>query len=105
MGQADYLDLGSWNASCSMCGRKRKAGMLVRNWQGMWRCPEHNEERHPKDFVRAVPDIQTPPWTQPQSDTFIYTCSPNGRTAIADFATAECAIADFLDPAFDSQGL
>ena len=64
-GRADYLDLGDWNALCSMCGRKRKASTMVKNWQGQWRCPEHNEPRQPQDFVRGVPDIQTPPWTQP----------------------------------------
>lgn len=64
MGQADDLRLGDWNARCSMCNKKRKASELVKNWQGMWRCPEHNEPRHPQDFVRGIPDIQTPPWTQ-----------------------------------------
>lgn len=68
MAGRDYLELGSWNALCSMCGRKRKASELVKNWQGMYRCPEHNEARHPQDFVRAVPDVQTPPWVQPQPD-------------------------------------
>ena len=71
-GRADYLELGDWNAVCSMCGRKRKASWLVKNWQGMWRCPEHNEPRQPQDFVRAVPDVQTPPWVQPMpADVFV----------------------------------
>lgn len=72
MGQADYLELGQWNARCSMCGFKRKSGTLVKNWQGMWRCPIHNEPRQPQDFVRAVPDVQTPPWVQPlNEDSFV----------------------------------
>lgn len=65
MGRADYLELGGWNAVCYQCGRKRKASMLVRNWQGYYVCPEHNEPRQPQDFVRSVPDVQTPPWVQP----------------------------------------
>ena len=69
-GRADFLDLGDWNAVCSMCGRKRKASQMVKNWQGMYRCPEHNEARHPQDFVRAVPDVQTPPWVQPPADAY-----------------------------------
>lgn len=69
-GRADYLDLGSWNARCSMCNFKRKAGELVKNWQGQWRCPVHNESRQPQDFVRAVPDVQTPPWVQPGGEVF-----------------------------------
>ena len=69
-GRADHLDLGDWNAICSMCGRKRKASTMVKNWQGQYRCPEHNEPRHPQDFVKAVPDIQTPPWVQPPVDLY-----------------------------------
>jgi len=72
MGTADYLELGTWNAECSMCGRKRKANQMVKNWQGMWRCPEHNETRQPQDFVRAVPDVQTTPWAQPHDATYVY---------------------------------
>jgi len=70
MGRADFWALGDYNAVCSMCGRKRKASQLVKNWQGQYRCPEHDDVRHPQDFVRAVPDVQTPPWTQPPIDTF-----------------------------------
>lgn len=64
-GRADHLELGDWNAQCYQCGRKRKASSLVKHWQGYWVCPEHWEARHPQDFVRAVPDVVTPPWTQP----------------------------------------
>jgi hypothetical protein len=71
MGRADYFEPGDWNAVCSMCGKKRKASQLVKNWQGMYRCPEHNEPRHPQDFVRGEVEHQSPPWTQPQ--TFAYT--------------------------------
>ena len=105
MGKADYLALGDWNARCSMCGAKFKASQLVRNWQGMYRCKKCNEPRHPQDYVKAVPDIQTPPWTQPlDTPTYIAVCGPNGRTAISDYAVANCAICDFTDPAFDPDG-
>lgn len=65
MGRADYLLLGDWNTVCYQCGWKRKASTMVRNWQGYYVCPEHNEPRQPQDFVRSVNDVQTPPWTQP----------------------------------------
>lgn len=65
MGRADYLLLGDHNAQCYQCGFKRKASMMERNWQGYYVCPEHNEPRQPQDFVRGVPDNQTPAWTQP----------------------------------------
>lgn len=69
-GQADYLALGDFNAACSMCGRKRKASPMVKNWQGQYRCPWHNEPRQPQDFVRNVKDIQTVPWSQPETVLF-----------------------------------
>lgn len=95
MGRADYYEDGGWNARCSMCGFKRKASQLVRNWQGQWRCREHDEPRHPQDFVRAVPDVQTPPWTQPGSaDIEISVCDLFGISSIADYAVADCSVCD-----------
>ena len=72
MGQADYLSLGTWNSVCSMCGHKFKANQLTKNWQGQYRCAKCQESRQPQDFVRAVPDVQTPPWTQPQVDSYVF---------------------------------
>lgn len=66
MGKADHLVLGDWNVVCYECGRKRKASMMKKHWQGYWVCPEHWEPRQQQDFVRAVPDVQTPPWVQAQ---------------------------------------
>jgi hypothetical protein len=91
-GRADYLSLGDYNAACSMCGRKRKASTLVKNWQGLWRCPKHNEIRHPQDFVRAIPDIVTPPWFQGETDIDIQVCTINGQSAIPGYATPGCSI-------------
>lgn len=103
-GRADYFDFGDWDATCSMCGRKRKASTLVKNWQGLYRCPEHNEPRHPQDFVRATPDIQTPPWTQPPSDTFAAICSLQGRCSIAGYAVAGCWIIGYTNTPFLETG-
>lgn len=64
-GRADYWAPGDWNAQCYECGRKRKASMLKKHWQGYYVCPEHWEPRQPQDFARGVPDNQTPPWVQP----------------------------------------
>ena len=97
-GRADYYQPGGWNAACSMCGAKRKASELVLNWQGQWRCPEHNEPRQPQDFVRAIPDIQTPPWTQPETETFVLFCTPYTLSSIAGYASAGCMIAGRLIP-------
>lgn len=92
MGKADFLRLGDWNAACSMCGRKRKASELVKNWQGFYRCPEHNEPRHPQDFVRAVKDDMSVPWSQPSTDTDILVCSLNGISAVPGYALPDCSI-------------
>lgn len=93
MGRADYLKLGDWNVVCSMCGRKMKASMMVKNWQGFWRCPEHNEVRQPQDFVRGIADKQNPPWVQPDQDIDIQICTFNGQSAVAGYAVAGCMIA------------
>ncbi len=74
MGRADFLRLGDWNTVCYQCGFKRKGSDLVRNWQGYYVCPEHNEPRHPQDFVKGVPDNQRPPFVQAMPSS-IYTYS------------------------------
>ena len=70
-GRADYYKFGDFNGACSMCGRKRKAAELVKNWQGLYRCPEHNEPRQPQDFARGVPDKMGVPWAQPETDIYV----------------------------------
>lgn len=102
-GRADFYSPGDWNASCSMCGRKRKASTMVRNWQGLYRCPEHNEPRQPQDFVRGTQDVQTVPWSQPETDIDIQICTFNGVSAIPDFALPDCSIPD--NPVFDPYGV
>jgi hypothetical protein len=70
-GRADYFAPGDFNAACSECGRKRKASTLVRNWQGLYRCPEHNEPRQPQDFARGIKEVISPPWAQIETDNFV----------------------------------
>lgn len=98
MGRADYLELGSWNVQCYQCGRKRKASQLKRHWQGYYVCPEHWEPRQPQDFVRSIPDIQTPPWAQPWPEPVFqneFACTIEGKSAIAGYAVAGCMIAGY----------
>lgn len=93
MGQADYYAPGDWNVQCYECGRKYKASMLRKNWQGYWVCPEHWEPRQPQDFARSVIDYQTPPWQQPWPAPLIeYVCSWEGRSAWAGVGEAGCMI-------------
>jgi hypothetical protein len=102
-GRADYLELGDYNAVCSLCNRKRKASTLEKNWMGLYRCPEHNEPRQPQDFVRNVPDIMTVPWGQPQEVYLVGSagyCDINSSSAIPGYAEPGCMIPDvtFLIP-------
>lgn len=92
MGRADYYEPGDHNAACSMCGRKMKASWLEKNWQGMFRCPEHNESRQPQDFVRARPDNMSVPWAQPETDFDILFCDIDGQSAYPGLAIPGCSI-------------
>ena len=104
VGRADFFEEGGWNAVCFECGRKRKASQLKKHWQGYYVCPEHWEARQPQDFVRSVPDVQTPPWAQPMpADTFVYRCDFNGMTGWAGYAVAGCAICGYTSPFLDAE--
>lgn len=93
MGRADHWAEGDWNAVCFECGRKRKAGTLRKHWQGYYVCPEHWEPRQPQDFVRALPDNQTPPWVQPMpTDQFRLVCTAEGSSAVPELAMPGCMI-------------
>lgn len=94
MGRADYLALGDWNVQCYQCGAKRKASRMERNWQGFYVCPEHNEPRQTQDFVRSVPDNQTPPWVQPWPGV-VYTYT-NQQLGIGDGVTTFFQLGDGL---------
>ena len=98
MGKADFYQSGDWNATCSMCGGKFKASQLVRHWQGLYRCSKCWEPRQPQDFVRATSDVQTVPWSQPQTDIDIEICTINGMTAIPGAAIPGCSIPGRLVP-------
>lgn len=98
----DFYRPGDWNAVCFRCGFKFKASELRKTWQGYWACNADWEPRQPQDFVHNVPDIQTPPWTQPEPPPiFVKVCFPNGRTALPSFAVPGCAMPDTIDPLFD----
>ena len=100
MGRADYLALGDWNALCYECGQKFKASMLKRHWQGYRVCPKHWEPRQPQDFVRAIPDIQTPTWAQPPTEIFGALCTPNGSSAVPGEAEPGCMFPGYLSPMY-----
>lgn len=61
----EYRD-GDHRAICDRCGFKYYASQLTLEWTGLRVCHKCWEPRHPQDFVRGIPDKQTPPWTRPQ---------------------------------------
>ena len=104
VGRADFLDLGDWNAVCYQCGRTRKASTLMRQWQGYYVCPEHWETRQPQDFVRSVPDVQTPPWAQPMpANVFGLMCTPNGQSAVPGQMEPGCIVPGWLSTAYNPE--
>jgi len=64
-------------------------------------CEEHWEIRQPQDFVRATPDVQTPPWTQPMpTNVFAGFCTPEGLSAVPGQAVPGCLVPGFLSPSY-----
>jgi hypothetical protein len=97
-GPADHLVLGDWNATCYICGRKFKASQLRKHWRGYWVCEVDWEPRHPQDFVRAVPDVQTVPWAQDPADVLLPQCTLLGQCDISDYAVSDCAVSELVIP-------
>jgi hypothetical protein len=95
---------GDWNAVCFQCGRTFKASEMRKHWKGYWVCTKHWEAREAQDFVRGIPDLQAPPWVQPPATYGPYMCTPNGLSAVPDFAMPDCAVPDYLSPAFNIEG-
>lgn len=88
MSTGGYYAPGDWNALCDICGLAYKASLLRKNWQGLMVCSRDFEPRQPQDFVRSVPDVQTPPWTRPR---------PAAIFALAEFIT-EDSETNFIPP-------
>ena len=73
MSYISRYDKGNWIALCDVCGRKYKASLLKKRWDGLMCCDDDWEIRQPQDFVRGVADLQAPKWARPeQSDHFIW---------------------------------
>lgn len=100
-GKADYFAPGDWNAECWDCGRKWKASQMRRNWQGFYECSLHWTPRQPQDFVRAINDVQTPPWVQPLTTTAGLMCTPNGTSAVPGQMEPGCIVPGYLSPFYN----
>lgn len=72
-GPRDYFELGTWNATCQICGLKRKGNELTKRWDGYQCCkpsvqPGCWNPRQSQDYVRGVKDDQSPPFTLPPGE-------------------------------------
>lgn len=93
MPNADFLDLGNWNAICDRCGSKFKASRLRKTWDNLMCCEKCWEPRQPQDFARGIPDDMSVPWSRgPTEDVFALFCTPAGTQAIPELAIPGCAI-------------
>lgn len=67
---------GDWNVIEDIGGRKVKASQTRLRWDGLRVLDQDYEERHPQDFVRAVPDNPSVPWSRPEErDVYLPTCT------------------------------
>lgn len=102
----NYLILGDWNAICDSCGRKYKASMLRKRWDGLMVCPEDYETRHPQDFLRIQKEHIAAPWARPEgTDVFTsYICSLEESQGLASIGSADCARCEIIFPIGDAVG-
>lgn len=90
-----YYIPGSWNVICDSCGKKIKASEAKQRWDGLIVCPLDFEMRQPQDFVKARADKISVPFTRPRpTDIFENVCNLWTSSGIADWGTADCAMAD-----------
>lgn len=92
-----YFKSGSWNGVCDVCGFKFKFTELQKRWDGLVVCHKDFEQDHPQKYIRvresglSVPVIRDRP-----EDVFLEgpACNLITRSAMADFGTADCSVAD-----------
>ena len=61
---SSFFAKGEWNFTCDLCGRLEKSGRAQKTWDNHWVCMKHKEVRNPQDFLQAVKDDQTVPWSR-----------------------------------------
>lgn len=70
MPQHTYYVMGQWNATCDQCGRVFKSGDIRLRWDNARVCDACFEIRQPQDFVRAIKDDPSVPWSRPWVPNF-----------------------------------
>lgn len=87
---------GQWNALCDVCGVKFKSSDLKKRWDGLMVCHKDFEHDHPQKYLRVNQRSDAVPWVRSQpTDVFVGpACDIVTSSAMADFGTADCAVAD-----------
>ena len=68
----NWLKWGDYNAICDSCGRKFKASMLQKRWDGLFVCKEDWEIKQPQLNIRIRGDKQAVPIPRPQEQNILY---------------------------------
>ncbi len=86
---------GQWNVICDSCGFEFKSSELRKRWDGLMVCEQDFELDHPQKHLRVHEDSSSVPWVRDEpADTFVEVCYLYERSAYADLASADCALAD-----------
>lgn len=72
MSRQVYYNKGHWLTICDVCGQRFDNIDMQKRWDGLMVCKKDWEPRQPQDFVRAKVDIQSLPWTRPESTDYTY---------------------------------
>ena len=91
-----YFKHGSYNAICDVCGHKFKFHELKKDWRGLIVCKDDFEHDHPQKFIRVKESGVAVPTPRPRpADIFAGpACDYWTSSGMADYATADCALAD-----------
>lgn len=94
-----YYKAGTWNCICALCGAEFKSDEMIKRWDGVLVCKADFETRHIADFLRAVPEHGSVPFTAPEpEDVFVVVPYLYSRQGQADIGVADLAGADFYNP-------
>lgn len=63
-----FYAAGQWNFICDFCGRRAKSSDGEKTWNGFYVCKSHKEKRNPQDLLKGVKEVQTLPWTRPETE-------------------------------------
>ncbi len=88
-----YFKPGVWNVICQVCGRKVKSDQIKKRWDGILVCNEDFEVRHPLDFLRAINDDSSVPFTNPEPSEYTYISVSFLSDGRADIGGADLAMA------------